>query len=60
MTGCNQYYRERYVCLRLNRNVFLQIKFPWRKFTSGRVFQIEVCIWELSSEENRREERKRK
>lgn len=46
-------------CLRLNRKIFLQTKFC-RELSSGRVFQIDFCIWELGGEENGREERKRK
>lgn len=54
----DKHYIACFICLRLNRNVFLQIKLPQRKFTSGMVFQTEFCIWDLSDEENRWEERK--
>jgi len=56
MMECGKYYTAYFICLRLNRNVFLQIKLPWRKLTSGMVFQTEFCIWDLGDEEKRWEE----
>lgn len=53
MMECGKYYTAYFICLRLNRNVFLQIKLPWRKLTSGMVFQTEFCIWDLGDEEKR-------